>query len=189
MNWIQAAELGHTLYTVGQVALVVGCPVAGLTGLAANLAIKMAVKAAAKEAVKAAGKAAGKSAGKWVCREALGTGLLAGTVATIAALAMMGGGGDGGSDPGSNSSPSLESMETISLVFQLIDNQPTILLETTEITKDEVEGKLRDLLENGKLQRVNCKNDLPSEYPNWELYINSLSRKLCRNSELKFVIE
>ncbi len=166
MNIFQAADLLDTLYTVGTVALCVGCP----TAVVGGLAVKFIVKAAVKKAV--------------------ASGAAVGITATIAALAMMDGGGAGGPEAGQNQSPPLEDLETISMVIELVGEVPTIFLENKEIPKDEVEGKIRELLSNGKLERINCQNKLsPEDFSNWEIYIDGLNRRLTRNSEFKFIIE
>ncbi len=159
MNAWQWVEYADTAYTIGQLALCVGCPVAGVTFLAAKFLIKELAKKTAKQIMLSAA---------------------AGVTATVAAAMMTGGDGAGGG--GGNPIASAEdlSKQEVTLVVQLDTlGQPEILKDGEPIDRDILSNYLDTLRTQGALQRVVCNFQISeTEWLNWKLKLIQIQSNL-----------
>jgi hypothetical protein len=153
------ADWVDTALTIGQIALVVGCPTAGVTWLAARIIVKQIAKAAIK-------------------RVALAT--AAGVVATAAASFISGGGeGSNGSansayaDLGISQQELLRSSAT--LVVGLDDElMPQYTIEEVEVPKEDLSRRLLIPATVGQLREIRFLNQLPRQkHGEWALHARS----------------
>jgi hypothetical protein len=159
MNAFETIERIDTLMTIGQLALVVGCPTAGVTYLVARIAIK--------------------EGGKLIAKKALMMAVTAGVTATIAA-SFLGGKGDGQSD-GTNGYTEKEiALVSTNVLIELgYDNRPKIKWEDRALDIEEMEKILGGLLKEGNLTEVEFVNRLPQDgYGEWFLFLQELQPKL-----------
>ena len=170
MNAWQWLEIADTAYTVGQLALCVGCPVAGVTLVATKFLVKELAKKTAKQIMLSAA---------------------AGVTATVAAAMMTG--GDGAGAGGGNPNLAAEDLkkETVTLVVQLDPTgQPEIAEDGKPIERDDLLGYLNTLTTEGSLRRVICHFKVPeTEWLNWKLKLLQIQTRLEQeHPDLEFTI-
>ena len=153
------ADWIDTALTIGQIALVVGCPTAGATWLAARIIVKQIAKAAIK-------------------RVALAT--AAGVAATVAASFMSGSGENrNGAASGAYADLGMSQEELLrssaTLIVGLDDEQmPRYTIEDVEVPKDDLSKHLLVPATVGQLREIRFVNRLPRQkHGEWALHARS----------------
>lgn len=173
MDYAQYAQWADTAFTVGSIALCVGCPTAGLTYVVARMVVTQGAKIAAK---------------RWALAG------VAGVTATVAASIMIGGGGEGdgkgGAVPPGFTQSEME-QEAVMIVLQLGSNgEPEMLLQERVVNRQDIKKNLLPMLLQGQLKRIVCENRLPDEgFGDWSLLLTEL-RQECEQIKpsIEFVI-
>jgi hypothetical protein len=156
MNWLEIADYADTALTIAQIALVVGCPVAGVTYLAGKVILKVAVKQTAR---------------------LIATSVLTGVTATVCA-SMMGGEGGGDGDKSGAAPPGIPAevlgLESCKLALEMTgDGQAKLTIDGTEVRRDELAEKLLLRLDYGKLKRIELQmNVSEKEFGEWWLFLD-----------------
>ncbi|MEZ6044257.1 MAG: hypothetical protein R3C11_01455 [Planctomycetaceae bacterium] len=164
MNIFEAVEWADTAMTVGMLVLTIGCPVMGVTAVAAKVIIKQATILSIRHCVK--------------------TGLAAGVTATACAFfAMQPGEGGGSSSAHDAAVPGVPvemlEAESFMLVIDLNENgDEQVRLQGELIDKDGILKELLPSVVYGKLLKVEYAILLPGEHGEWNLYMREIESSL-----------
>lgn len=171
MDIFEGIQWADRIATIAQIALVVGCPTAGLTYVAAQVLIKEGAKLAAKRLAMAA---------------------VAGITATAAASFMSGDGGDDGDGP-----PIFPPIRDSDLVReeckiyvrlggegkpQILDGELIVPIENLKdriVPIENLKDRLLICVNKGKLKIVNCQYQLPEDqWVNWWLKLIEIKQEI-----------
>lgn len=161
----EAFELADTAYTVGMLALMIGCPVAGVTAIATKILIKQATKLAVKKCIAAGG--------------------VAGVTATACAFFAMGDGQQGSGSSAQLSAPPGIPQEMLDAEFMQLtieageDGHDRVRLGEEMISEQQLIKELLPYVCYGKLQRIEYRIDLPDkEHGEWKLLMKEVESSL-----------
>jgi hypothetical protein len=165
MNLWEALELADTAYTVGMLALTIGCPVAGVTAIATKILIKQATKFAVKKCIAA--------------------GSVAGVTATACAFFAMGDGQQGNGGSAQQSAPpgipqEMLDAEVMELLIEAgVDGRDRVRLGNEVISEQQLVKELLPYVCYGKLQRIEYRIELPDkEHGEWKLLMKEVESSL-----------